>query len=154
MSLAAAGGGSTIAVREGTSIHGGSTMAVQTQSANLFELSCGDTQVTYSTSSFAGPPQLSYTDSGGSQSFSGADIETRDSALGSEVTVTLEEVEDLHLLTLTLVVPDTRLDRGGEEQFDTIAIRTTNATTIAGPPPVAQSYDVVALHGVAKLVDF
>jgi hypothetical protein len=25
---------------------------------------------------------------------------------------------------------------------------------MTGPPPVAQSYNVVALHGVAKLVDF
>jgi len=68
--------------------------------------------------------------------------------------VTLESVPDRDVVTLTLVVPDTRLDHGGEEQVDTIAVRTTTATTIAGPPPVAQSYAVVELHGVAKLVDF
>jgi hypothetical protein len=129
-------------------------MAVQTQSANLFELSCGATQLTYSTSSFAGPPQLSYTDAGESHSFSGDEIETRDTALGTEVTVTLESVPDKEIVTLTLLVPDTHLDHGGEEQLETIAIRTLNATTIAGSPPVAQGYSVIELHGVAKLVDF
>jgi hypothetical protein len=32
---------------------------------------------------------------------------------------------------------------------------TTTETTIAGPPPgVSQTYDVLSLDGVAKLVDF
>jgi hypothetical protein len=129
-------------------------MAVQTQSANLFELSCGATQLTYSTSSFQGPPQLSYNDAGDTHSFTGDEIDTRDTALGTEVTVTLESVPDKEVDTLTLLVPATRLDHGGEENLDTVAIRTLNATSITGPPPVAQGYSIIELHGVAKLVDF
>jgi hypothetical protein len=70
------------------------------------------------------------------------------------VTVTIEQIPDLHVLTLTLVLPDVRVDRGGEEPFETIAVRTTNATTILSPPPVIQTYSVLRLHGSAQLVDF
>lgn len=130
-------------------------MATATQTANLFELQCDGTQITYSTSSFAGPPQLSYSGPEGDLSFSGTEIETLPSALGSEVTVTLESVPDLHTITVTLLLPSFRLDAGGEAQFETYAIKTTNHTTIAGPPVgPAQSYEAIALHGVAKSVLF
>ena len=102
-------------------------MATATKQANLFELSCGGIDVTYSTSSFAGPPQLSYSGPEGELTFSGSEIETLPSALGTEVTVTL----------------------------DTVAIKSTHPTTIAGPPEGAdQTYEAIALHGVAKAVDF
>jgi hypothetical protein len=71
-------------------------MATATQGANLFELSCDGTQITFSTSSFAGPPQFSYSGPEGNPRFSGDDIDTLASALGTEVTVTLETVPDLH----------------------------------------------------------
>jgi hypothetical protein len=129
-------------------------MVKETQAPNLFELSCDDTQITYSTSSISGEPQLSYSGPKGEHSFSGDDIETLTSALGTEITVTLETIADLHALTLTLLLPDVRIEPGGEEKMETVGIYTTNATTIAGPPPVVQSYEVVALDGIAKLVAF
>jgi len=126
-----------------------------TQAANLFELSCHGTQITFSTTSFAGPPQFSYSGPEGDLSFSGDDIDTLSSALGTEVTVTLETVPDLHTITITLLLPSFELDADGESQFDTLAIKTTNHTTIAGPPVgPGQSYEAVALHGVAKSVAF
>jgi hypothetical protein len=130
-------------------------MTVQTQTANLFELRCGDSRITYSTSSFTGAPELSYAaDTHGKDVFTGDEIEMRETALGTEVTVTLEEVPDLHVVTLTLVVPEVRAPSGAVKPLETIAIRTTTATVINGKPPVAQTYRVIALHGAARLVDF
>jgi len=130
-------------------------MATSAQTANLFELSCDGTQITFSTTSFAGPPQFSYSGPEGDLSFSGDDINILSSELGTEVTVTLETVPDLHTLTITLLLPSFRLDGDGESEFDTLAIKTTNHTTIAGPPVgPGQSYEAVALHGVAKSVAF
>jgi hypothetical protein len=130
-------------------------MATATKQANLFELSCDGVSVTYSTSSFAGPPQLSYSGPEGELSFSGNDIETLSSALGTEVTVTLETVPDLHTITLTLLLPAFRLPAGGEASFDTLAIKSTHRMTIAGPPEGAQqTYEAIELHGVAKAVEF
>ncbi len=130
-------------------------MAIATQTANLFELSCDGTRVTYSTSSFAGPPLLDYSGPEGDRHFSGGQIHTLASALGTAVTVTLESVPDLHTLTFTLLLPSFRLDADGESEFDTLAIKTSNHTTIAGPPEgPGQSYEAIALHGVAKFVLF
>jgi hypothetical protein len=126
-----------------------------TKSANLFELQCGEVQVTYSTSSFAGPPRLGYSGPEGDLSFSGNEIETLPSALGTEVTVTLESVPDLHTITLTLLLPSIQMPEDGDAEFDTLAIRTAHHTTIAGPPSGAgQSYGAIDLHGVAKSVAF
>jgi hypothetical protein len=129
-------------------------MAQDTLAASLFELSCSDTQITYSTSSFAGPPQFSYSGPKGDHSFSGDQIDVLPTALGTEVTVTLEVVADAFTLTLTVVLPHVHGRLGDEHRFSTVGIFTTNHTTIAGPPPVEQSYEIIELDGVAKFVLF
>ncbi|HEX8156469.1 MAG TPA: hypothetical protein VF526_03690 [Solirubrobacteraceae bacterium] len=120
--------------------------------ANLFELRGPDTQITFSTTSFGGGPQFSYSGPKGKHRFSGDEIDTQSTALGTEVTVTLESIPDLHTITLTVVLPHVEQKPGEEHRFKTIGIFTTNHTTIAGPPPVAQSYETIALRGVAKFV--
>lgn len=130
-------------------------MATATRTANLFELSFDETQLTYSTSSINGQPRLSYTDADGAHSFAGDEIETQATKLGTEVTVTLEAIPDLRTVTLTLLLPSFKLDDDLESEFETLAIRTTNHTTIAGPPAgPGQSYEAITLHGVAKSVVF
>jgi hypothetical protein len=134
--------------------NGATTMAIAEQTANLFELQCDGTRITYSTTSFRGEPQLQYSGPEGELSFAGEEIQTLESALGTEVTVTLESVPDLHTITLTLLLPSFRLD-DGESKFETLAIKTTTHTTIIGPPVgPAQTYEAVALHGVARSVAF
>ncbi len=122
--------------------------------ANLYELSRGDTQVTYSTTGIDGRSQLSYSGPKGELGFAGKEIGVAASALGTEVTVTLESVPDLHVLTLTVLIPDVRVERGAEQPLKTAAIYTANFSAIGGPPAVGQSYEVVMLDGVARAVDF
>ena len=129
-------------------------MAPDTAEANLFELSCSDTQITYSTSSFAGPPQFSYSGPKGDHQFSGDEIDVQESRLGTELTVPLQATPDLFLLTLTVVLPHVTANQGEEHSITSVGIFTTNHTTIAGPPPVEQSYESIELHGVAKAVLF
>ena len=130
-------------------------MAQAGQPPNLFEFSCDGTQISYSTSSITGPPQFYYSGPKGEHSFSGDEIQTLSSALGTEVTVTLEAVPDLHTITLTVLLPAITLSPGDEESFDSAGIFTTSNTTIAGPPGgVAQTYEIISLDGVAKLVNF
>jgi len=129
-------------------------MAQDTETANQFKLSCSDTTITYSTSSLAGEPQFSYSGPKGDHSFSGDEIDVQHTALGTEVTVTLESIADLHVLTLTVVLPNVTGNLGDEHSFTTVGIFTTNHTTIVGPPPVEQSYEIIALDGVAAIVRF
>ena len=115
-----------------------------------------DVRISYSTSSIMGEPNLNYKDSKGSQRFTGEEIRTQKTEIGTMVTVTLETVPDLRVVTLTLLVPAINLD-GSAREFKTIAIRTTSRTTIGGPRLVkgaVQSFEVIDLKGTANSVVF
>lgn len=130
-------------------------MAQELQEPNLYELVCGDRRVTYSTSSIVGQPQFSFTDADGQRTFSGDEIDVLDTAIGSLVAVTLEAAPDLHVISLTVVLPGIRMSRGEEVSFTTLGVITTAKTTIAGPPPgVGHTYDPLTFDGTAQLVDF
>lgn len=124
---------------------------------NLYELACADVLVTYSTSSIDGSPRFSYQDEDSSFSASGAEIATRPTDLGTEVTVTLESIPDERTVTLTLLVPGVNLGDGTEASIDTVLVETTNRTGIAGPASLdgqLQTYRTTRLHGTARLVTF
>ena len=124
---------------------------------NTYELSCDDTQITYSTTGADGKPTFSYSGPKGQHSFSGDEIQTLDSALGSEVTVTLEDIADLHIITLTLLVPEMWVAPHSGIEVRTIAIVTTKEEPITAPvglPAVRERYGVVTLDGEGKLVEF
>lgn len=124
---------------------------------NLYELSCDGVTVTYSTSSFDGSPRLSFQDTERNLNFSGEEIGTQATALGTEVTVTLEAIPDAQTVTLTLLVPGINLGQEQEVEFATVAIETTNLTTIGGPALITgplQTYRVIELTGTARSVQF
>ncbi|MCS6916013.1 MAG: hypothetical protein RMK29_21740 [Myxococcales bacterium] len=125
--------------------------------ADLFDLTAGDTHITYSTSSIAGTPRLTYQDGSESRGFSGEEIRHVDTEIGAQVSVTLSQVPDRDTLTLTLILPQVNLPYGSEAQIDAVAILTTAKTTIGGPGLVegaVQSYRVMVLSGTARTVEF
>lgn len=124
---------------------------------NLYELAGDDVRVIYSTSSFDGSPRLSFQEAERKFDFSGEEIRTNATELGTEVTVTLEIVADEKSVTLTLLVPGVNLGKETEVSISTAAIETTNHTTFGGPRLITgplQTYRVFELHGSAKRVDF
>jgi hypothetical protein len=133
-------------------------MAPQVTEPNQFTLRLGGTTIIYSTSSFAGPPQLSLDEDGNSRNWSGDEIEREETSLGALVTVTLELVADLKRDTLSLLLPEIHLPKDGSSDFTAIVIWTTHRTSIAGPGAVEgpiQVYTCVkTFHGTAKQVDF
>jgi hypothetical protein len=113
-----------------------------------------DVQISYSTTSITGKPIFSYKDSKDSYSFTGDEIRTQQMAKGKAVTVTLESIPDLHVTTLTLLIPAVNLNSSVKE-FKTIAILTTSKTTIAGESFVegaVKSYEVINLKGTASYI--
>lgn len=130
-------------------------MAQALNEPNLLELSGEYTQITYSTTSNTGRPQFSYAGSQGDTRVEGDDIQTLRTTLGTEVTVQIVSEPDRRTVTLTVLVPEIRIARGEELAFGSVAVFTTTLTTIAGPPAgVVQTYEVLSLEGVARLVDF
>jgi hypothetical protein len=131
-------------------------MAGQDNVPNRYELTGRDTEITYSTTSFGGQPQLIYCYQAVQHTFSGAEIRSLDTEIGQQVTVTIEEIPDLHSITLTLLIPAINLD-GVESPFRTRAIFTTRRSSIGGPRLIKgalQLYRVLALRGVARIVEF
>jgi hypothetical protein len=113
-----------------------------------------DIHINYSTTSKTGKPIFNYKDSKRAHNFTGDGIHTQKTEIGTMITVTLESVPDLHVITLTLLMPAINID-GSARNFKTIAIRTTSKTTIAGESLVkgaVQSYEVIDLKGIANSV--
>jgi hypothetical protein len=84
----------------------------------------------------------------------GADqIRTQVTELGTEVSVTLESVADLRTITFTVLIPTIHLGAGQfQTEAATVAIATTNRTTIDGSASVVgslQTYRVLRLNGTA-----
>lgn len=136
-----------------------SVSPIQCNEPNLFvlhgvEQKYRDVNISYSKTSLIGQPILTYEDSNSTRSFMGDAIRTQETEIGTMVTVTLEAVPDLRVVTLTLLVPEINLD-GSAREFETIAILTTTKTTIGGPGLVKgalQSYEVIDLNGTACCV--
>lgn len=131
-------------------------MAKECQQANLFELSGDDIRVTYSSSSFAGPPLFSYRDGNISRQFSGKEIRSVTTEIGELLTVTLEQIPDLRTVTFTLILPVvTVLSVSAGTHIQVPGITTTTHTTIAGQVlGPEKTYSQVKLKGTAQVVVF
>lgn len=90
--------------------------------------------------------------------FQGDDITRVETSLGELVTVTLQTVPDAFTRSFTLIVPTIRVPHGGQAEFDTLGIETTDrSSSFVGPSGTAgvlQTYQVHQLHGNAQQVDF
>ena len=126
------------------------------QEANLFELSGDSMQVTYSSTSIAGTPLFNYRDAGINRLFSNAEIESVTTELGELLTVTLEQIPDLRIVTFTLILPVVNVLPGSAgTHIQVPGITTTTHTSIAGSVLGAQkTYSAVNLHGTAQAVTF
>jgi len=128
----------------------------EAQEPNLFELKGVGIELTYSTTSLSGQPQLTYKDMKRTLTFHGEEIRQIDSEIGQQVTVTLEQVPDLRTETLTLILPAINVEGTGTF-FQTNAIITTHRTSIGGPDlvkGVLQTYRIKTLRGTARTVTF
>ncbi len=125
---------------------------------NLFDLTGRNVAINYSTTSLTGEPRFHYQDEERDLNFAGGEIATMDSPPGTLVTVTLANIPDARIVTLTLVVPKIRLVHRRPVRFATLAVETTDRSGAFVPPPgptgVLQTYRVLRLRGVAQEVDF
>lgn len=123
---------------------------------NMYEFTGKRVKITYSTTSIPGEPRLSYRDRTRTLQFKGDEIRVTPTEIGQLVTVTLEVIPDLRVVTLTLLIPAINL-QSDVVIFKTEAITTTHRTSIGGPALVKgalQSYSTQTLLGEASLVTF
>ncbi len=130
-------------------------MVSQNAEPNLFELHGHDTHITYSTTSVTGKPQLVYRNSEQSYNFSGDDIRTQDSELGTLVSVSLVKTIDQGSTSLTLVVPSVNLAGEQQQPIKTLAVVTKHLVGIQpGQKGARELYHEVSLEGKAESVLF
>jgi hypothetical protein len=131
-------------------------MTQQDNQANLFELSGDGVQITYSTTSFDGKPHFDFQGPYRPQeslAFTGPEIRTQQSELGTLVSVSLLRTIDAGATVLTLLLPFVKLTGQDAQSFETLAIITKTYGIL--PHQGAQpTYQVVSLSGSAQMVIF
>ena len=132
-------------------------MTQQPLQANRFVLRGEGLEITYDEITFAGSPQLTYQVVQGvhSRTFSGNELSSKESDIGTLVTVTLEAIPDDKRTLFTLLIPTINVTETNEVPFETLAIYTTVRDSIIGPKGVrgaVESYQCVQLEGTAQFV--
>jgi len=124
--------------------------------ANVFDLAGDTVQISYSA---LGPfidqpglqPTFAYQDQELNLTFTGDQIRTQQSEIGTLVSVSLKESIDAGATTLTLLLPAFNLADTAEQPFETLAI-VTQTFGILPNVGAGQVYDVIELDGVARLL--
>ena len=98
-------------------------------------------------------PKIEYTGEEGTFTFSGDQMESLDSPLGSLISVTLKPNADAGGLVFTLVMPKVTETQGSRSQsFKTIAVKTKTRGFVV-VPGADRTYTVIHLHGTAETVE-
>src|SRR5690606_38960568 len=100
-----------------------------------YTLSGDQTELLFTPTTGAEPPQLTYRDEAGEVSFADGEINHSDhAALGQVISVLLRAAPDAYVDHLTLLLPEVNPDGDAPEvPIEAVAIVTRHLTTIGGP---------------------
>jgi len=124
---------------------------------NFYAVSGGGLHVTYSTTGINGQPHLNYASPSISHNFTGNQITTTASPLGTLVTVTIQMTVDTGSTSFTLLVPRVNLSGPADHvNIATEGITTHHRFSVFQGAMHGQldTYSVTALSGTASLVEF
>jgi hypothetical protein len=124
---------------------------------NVYELQGDHLHVSYVTTGKTGKPRFSYQDANQSLSFTGDQIRTATTEIGTLVTVTLHMAVDSGSTSFTLLVPHVNLTKPGTNaQIQTIGITTAHQLALLriGGKGQTQLYTETQLSGTASFVYF
>ena len=129
-------------------------MTQQSQDPNQYQLTSNEVQITYTPGNDNGQPELGYQGSHGNITFTGNDIRTEETLLGTLITVFLVRTVDTGSVTLTLLLPGVNLAGTAEQPIETIAIETHNLFSVLDRNKARQTrtYQVYNLQGRALYI--
>jgi hypothetical protein len=127
-----------------------------TTTPNLYLLHGHHLHITYSTSGIDGKPHFQYHDSFQTLPFSGDEIRTLASEIGTLVTVTIRLTIDSGSTSFTLVVPHVNLDQSHHAHITTFGVTTLHRLSLVPAFNQGQTelYTLTELSGAASLVAF
>ncbi|ABB75637.1 hypothetical protein SAMN05216403_1311 [Nitrosospira multiformis ATCC 25196] len=125
-----------------------------TQTPNLYQLSGKNLNITYSTSGIDGKPHFSYQDLQQTLDFTGDEIRSVETEIGTLVSVTIRMTVDTGGTTFSLLLP--RIHIPGEQTVpvQTIGITTLHRFSVLPISGQRDFYTVTRLHGSAGRVFF
>ena len=123
---------------------------------HLYKLHGHHLHLTYSTSSIDGKPRFQYHDPFQTLQFSGDQIRTLESEIGTLVTVTIRLTPDFGSTSFTLLVPQVKLDQSNETRITTFGVTTLHRLSIAPQLDRGQTEHnpIAELAGTAASVAF
>jgi hypothetical protein len=127
----------------------------QTTQPNQFDLTGEGITVNYSTSGIDGKPHLAYKKGRQTLNFSGDEIRTAGTELGTLVTVSIAVTVDRGFTSFSFLLPAFEMRGALKQSFNSVGITTVHKTSIGGPVQGAQqSYKSIPLRGTARQVEF
>ena len=126
------------------------------KSPNLYIVHGHGLHVTYSTSGFDGKPHFDYHDSHGTHAFSGDQIRTEQTEIGTLVSVTIQLTVDSGSTSFSLLVPTVNLGSANSVPISTVGITTRHKFSIIQSLNLGQTelYSTTNLTGTAQAVVF
>lgn len=122
-----------------------------TRKPGVFILRGGDLHIVFAPSASDGQPHLEYCDSSRTLTFSGNQIRTLETEIGTMVTATIQLIPDVGNTSFTLIVPQVNL-QSPETQIHTFGVTTHHRTPFILIPASSQTetYKVTELQGVVQ----
>ncbi|MDD5216287.1 MAG: hypothetical protein PHQ03_12250 [Methylococcales bacterium] len=132
------------------------TSAESQQQPNLYDLKNGSLQINYSTSGIDGKPHFSYTKNKVHLSFSGDEIRTAETDLGTVVSVTTTMTVDSGSTSFSILIPKINLDSTKKSTIKTQGIETKHTFSMIPTFNKGQvdTYKVIGLTGKVSFVMF
>jgi len=129
-------------------------MTIEFQQANLFELSGDSIQVTYLTSGSEGVPLLSYRDGSLNRQFSGEKIKSVQTEIGELLTVEIEQIPEMRVVTFSLILPVVNVMPGTVgTHIQVLGITAVTYTNMTGEVlGQGKTYSQVNLTGTAQAI--
>lgn len=124
------------------------------QTPNLYQLSGKHLDITYSTSGIDGKPHFSYQDLQQTLSFSGDQIRSVETEIGTLVSVTIRLTVDTGGTSFSLVLPHVNIPGEQSVPIQTFGITTLHRFSILPITGQRDFYTVTRLHGSAARVFF
>jgi hypothetical protein len=121
---------------------------------NMYELHGAGIHVTYSTTSFSGKPLFSYHDHSQVKDFTGDQIKSLQTDIGTLVTVVIHITVDRGSTTFSLLIPHVNLPPTDVANITAEGITTLQKFSLPPPTGQTQFYTVHTLHGTARFVVF
>lgn len=124
------------------------------QTPNQYDLSGKHLHVTYSTSGIDGKPHFSYQDLQQTLSFSGDEIRSIETEIGTLVSVTIRMTVDTGGTTFSVLLPHVNIPGEQSVPIQTFGITTLHKFSIVPASGQRDFYTTVRLKGVASRVFF